>query len=90
VITLHELYRLSLERDGKEVANIRHSSLVATYTIAEVSASLAKASAILRRDYRIPLADSLIAATAMAEDKTLWTDDPHLGKISGLKIKWTT
>ena len=77
-----------MERDGKEVANIRHASLLTTYTVVAVSAELAKASAMLRKDHRIPLADSLITITALEDDKILWTDDPHFKKIPKIKTRW--
>lgn len=44
----------------------------------------------LRSRHRIPMADSVIAATAQIHGCPLISDDPHFQEIEDLKTKWYT
>lgn len=87
-ITLHELYKLFSEIEGKEVAELRFNILRSTYEIAPVSSSIARDSALLRLQQNIPVADSIIAATALEKDRVVITDDPHFSQLPKIKAKW--
>ena len=88
VITLHELYKEFVEQEGREIAKLRNTRITETYRIIPVTTELAISSAELRLHQNIPTADSIIAATALADDSVVISDDPHFKQISGLKVKW--
>jgi len=93
-ITLFEIYKISLEREGKETAETRVSRIRNEFTIIPVDDAIAvrgaqlKHTAKVRMREDVPMADSLIAATTLANKAMCITDSPHLGRIPQLKCKW--
>jgi predicted nucleic acid-binding protein len=87
-ITIHEVYRLTLEKEGREQAELRAELLEKDFKVVNVDAQIAKISAKLRHKYRIPMADSIIAATAQSLKLACITDDKHLLQIEEIKTKW--
>lgn len=87
-ITIHELYKVFGETEGKEVAELRNSRLTATYEIVPVTLSIARKSALLRLHKEVPAADSIIAATALQKDNIVITDDPHFSELPKVKVRW--
>jgi len=53
-----------------------------------VNRELAVVSAEMRQEYRIPMADSIIAATAVLLKAICVTDDPHISTIREVKTRW--
>src|SRR5712692_10386823 len=82
-IVVHELYRLTLQREGRQVASLRAELLGKDFKVVPVDGQLAIASAELRQKYGTPLADSIIAATAILLRSVCVGDDPHIEKIGG-------
>lgn len=87
-VVLHELYRINLEREGKEVADLRHSVIVKDFKVVAMSEAIAKESAMLRNKYRIPMADSVIAATGKTLRAPVVSDDEHLIRIKEIETRW--
>jgi len=87
-LTVHEIYRINLEKEGREVANLRAETIHRDFNIADVDYETAIRSAELRSKYRIPMADSIIAATTQIHGCLLVSDDPHFQKIEDLKTRW--
>jgi predicted nucleic acid-binding protein len=87
-ITLHEVFRLSLERDGREVAKIRRGIIEQYFKVLDVDGGIAVTGAELRHRHRIPMGDSLIVATALCLEATCITDDPHFKKIGDIRTRW--
>jgi predicted nucleic acid-binding protein len=87
-IVVHEVYRLSLQREGRQVARLRAALMSKDFEIIPVGEQLAVASAEIRQDYKIPMADSIIAATAMTLRAICVTDDPHIQTIQEIKTRW--
>ena len=87
-IVIHEIYHLTLQKEGEEVANLRVNLLEKDFKVVDVNSEIAKASAKLRRKYRIPMADSIVAATAQYLKATCITDDPHIMQIKEIKTSW--
>lgn len=52
----------------------------------DLSASLAVAAARLSRTEALPMADSIILATARAHGATLWTQDADFEKLPGVRF----
>jgi len=87
-IVIHEVYQLTLKREGRETATLRTNLLEKDFKVVNVNATVAKSSAELRHKYKIPMADSIIAATSLSLNATCFTDDPHLKAIKEIKTKW--
>lgn len=88
VIVLHEFYRLNLERQGRDVAKLRTTMIKDSFRIVDVDSSISIEGAELRKKYSIPMADSLIAATAKVLNAVCVTDDPHLREIKEIRSRW--
>ena len=90
-IVIHEFYKLQLEDSGKDVAELRTSSILKLdLEIANLDVPVAIQAAKLRCKYaELPTADAIIAATAIALgcDYVL-TDDKHIKQIKETKTKW--
>ncbi len=54
----------------------------------DVIAEIAKSSAELRLKYNVSMADSIIAATALALKATCVSDDPHFRAVKEIKTDW--
>ncbi len=89
VIVIHEVYQLTLKREGRETAILRTGLLEKDFKIVDVDPEIAKSSAELRHKYEMPLADSLIAATSISLGATCLSDDPHFKVVKEIKTKWT-
>jgi predicted nucleic acid-binding protein len=82
VIVIYELFKkVYRERGESEDAALEVYGLLAQGTVVDVDTPLALAAARLR----LPLADSLIYATAQFHRATLWTQDEHFQGMVGVK-----
>jgi len=88
-ITIHEVYRVSLEEEGREVAKIRKSAIERDFRIIDVDSEIAVEAAEIKvvhgRDF--PLADAIIGATAILRKLTCLTDDEHIKTLS-VRTRW--
>jgi predicted nucleic acid-binding protein len=87
-IVIHELYTLTLQKEGRETAELRATLLEKDFKIIDVNAQIAKTSAQLRHKYKTSMADSIIAATALTLKAPCITDDQHIKTIDEIKTKW--
>lgn len=87
-IVIHEVYQLTLKREGRETAVLRTNLLEKDFKIINIDTKIAKSSAELRHKYKIPMADSMIAATSLSINAVCFTDDPHLKAIKEIRAKW--
>ncbi len=76
-LTIHEFHRLVLKTNGKEVATLRSNTIQRDFQVIDVDYSIAVKSAELRSKHPMPMADSVIAATAQIEECPLFSDDAH-------------
>jgi predicted nucleic acid-binding protein len=94
-ITLFEIYKLSLEREGKETAETRISRIRNKFDVIPVDDLIAvrgaqlKHAVKLRYNEDIPMADSLIGATSVLRKAVCITDSPRLEKMPQVKCRWT-
>jgi predicted nucleic acid-binding protein len=90
-IVIHEFYKFQLENLGREVAELRVSSLLKLdLEIVDFNVPIAIEAAKLQCKYGVlPTADAIIAATAilMSSDYVI-TDDKHIKQIKETKTKW--
>ena len=87
-LTIHEFHRIVLKTKGKEVASLRSNTIRQDFQIIDVNYQIAVKSAELRGRHPMPMADSVIAATAQIKECTLFSDDAHFEKIENLKLVW--
>ena len=80
-ISVYEVYKLSIEHEDKAVAELRARTITKEYTIVDVSAEIAEEGARMSHRLRIPMADSLIMATAKNLRVSCVTDDPHFTEV---------
>ncbi|MGD0005905.1 MAG: type II toxin-antitoxin system VapC family toxin [Anaerolineaceae bacterium] len=85
VICVYEVFKRILLVQGLDVAELRIADLYQGQQ-ADFTAPLALSAAQLSIEYKLPMADSLILATARANDATLWTQDEHFKSIPGVKF----
>jgi len=85
-IVVFEVYkRIRQQRD-------RHVALEAVATlragrIVELTLTLAIAAAAISHSEKLPLADSIILATARAENALIWTQDADFERVTGVKFR---
>ena len=87
-IVLHEVYQLTLKLEGRETAVLRTTLLEKDFKVVKVDADIAKTSAELRHKYKMSMADSMIAATALLLKATCLSDDPHFKAVNEIKTGW--
>jgi len=85
---LSEIYKLTLEKEGREVAQIRATSLGKDFRMVDVDSTIAIQAAVIKHKHGMPFADSLIASTAKVLGVPCYTDDPHFRGITGLTVRW--
>ncbi len=88
VIVLHEVYQVTLRKNGKETAKLRTALVEQDFEVIDVTTDIAKSSAELRSKYNMSMADSIIAATALSLNATCLSDDPHFKAVKEIKTDW--
>jgi predicted nucleic acid-binding protein len=76
-----------LETEGKQTADLR-ADLLRQDFIVNVDWELAKKAAMVWKKYHVPMADAVIAATAMHLKACCMTNDEHFLKMKELETKW--
>jgi len=88
-ITILEVYRVSLEEEGREVAKMRKAAVERDFEIIDVDSDIAAEAAEVKvaqgRDF--PLADAIIGATAILRELICFTDDEHIRALK-VKTRW--
>ena len=87
-VVIHEIYRLTLQREGQETAALRVTVLKQDFKVVPVTSEIAEISAELRQRYNLSMGDSMIAATASNLKATCVSDDPHFKRIKEIKTTW--
>jgi toxin FitB len=87
-LTIHEFHRIVLKTKGKEGAALRSGTIQRDFQVVDVDYSIAVKSAELRAKHPMPMADSVIAATAQIKECTLFSDDNHFKNVENLKTSW--
>jgi len=82
-ITIYEVFKVVL-REKDEGAAIRAIALMRQGTVVDLDQELAIQAAKLSIDYKVPMADSIIIATARRYDATIWTQDEDFERLSGV------
>lgn len=83
-IIIYEVFKRILILHGIDVAELRIADLLKGQQV-DFSVPLALSAAQLSVEFKLPMADSLILATARAHDAIFWTQDVHFGDIPGIQ-----
>jgi predicted nucleic acid-binding protein len=89
-IVISETVQTICEHIGKDEAEICYANLTESgLKIQPLTSLIAKQAGLLRSKYRnIPMGDCIIAATAMANQAVILSDDPHFDLIQETKRNW--
>lgn len=85
-ISLYEVFKVMRRQRDEEEALAMLSPML-DGTLAELNSTLALDAARLSLELRIPMADSIILATARAHDATVWTQDADFEGIAGVRYQ---
>lgn len=84
-ITLLEVFkRISQQRD--ESSALQYVAVMRQSTIAELDAALALRAAALGIRHKLPLADSIVYATAQAAGALVWTQAADFDGLAGVRF----
>ena len=84
VINIYELYKkVLLERD--ENTAIQVVGLMQQAKVVDVTPSIAIQAAKFSNKFKIPMADSIIYATARMNDSIVWTQDVDFKDLDGVR-----
>jgi len=83
-ISLFEVYKkIVMERDEEEA--LAAIGWMALGKVVDLTEEIALDAATLSLERKLPLADSVILATAYLHHATLWTQDEHLRGLEGVR-----
>jgi predicted nucleic acid-binding protein len=83
-VSIYEVFKRVLQQRGEEAA-LKAVAVMAQGHVVDLDLPLALSAAKLSADLKLPMADSIILATARAHDATVWTQDEHFEHIEGVR-----
>ena len=84
-ICLYEVYKVVLRQRGPSAA-LQAVALMRQGRIVELGERIALLAAELSLKHKLPMADSVILATARAHDADVWTQDDDFAGIDGVTV----
>ena len=85
-VVIFEVYKRVLQQRNVRAA-LEAVAVLRQGRIIDLTATLAIAAATLSRSQKLPMADSIILATARAENAIIWTQDKDFERITGVKFR---
>ena len=83
-ITLYEVHK-RISQQSNDRQGLHCLALMQRGTVVDLDADLAVSAARLSLLLRLPMADSIILATARSFDATLWTQDEDFKGVEGVR-----
>lgn len=83
-ICIYEVFKAVLRQRGEDAA-LETVALMKQGTTINLTDDLALQAAKISHEYKIPMADSIILATARAREAVLWTQDKDFKDIENVK-----
>ena len=83
-VTIYEVFKVVL-RESSENEALHAAVAMQKGTVVDLTSPLAIAASKLSLEHNLPMADSIILATAKEFDATLWTQDADFKNINGVK-----
>ena len=89
-IVISEVIQITCEKRGKELAETRYHALMeGRLQIQNLTPTIAKQAGLIKCQHKnIPMGDCIIAATAIANQAHILTDDPHYDVLKETKHTW--
>ncbi len=85
-ITVLEVFkRISQQRD--DATALKYAAVLQQGRLVDLDAALALRAAALGRQYKLPLADSIIYATARSMNAIVWTQDADFEGLDGVQYR---
>jgi len=85
-ISIYEVYKQTLVNEDRTVAKLRSRTIGRDFNIIDVDSQIAEEGAEISHRLRIPMADSLIMATAKQNNLPCVTDDRHFSEVKRVWI----
>jgi predicted nucleic acid-binding protein len=83
-ITIYEIFRVMMGLRGQNKA-LESVAIMRQGRVVDLDQSTAIESAAIGLNLKLPLADSIILATARLNHATLWTQDAHFRNVEGVR-----
>jgi predicted nucleic acid-binding protein len=83
-ISIYEVFKRILQQRD-EAAALQAAALMHQGDVVNLTAPLALNAARISRNFGLPMADSIMLATAIAREAVLWTQDADFAPIPGIK-----
>ena len=83
-ITIYEVFKVVL-RESNENKALQAAAAMQKGTVVDVTVRLAITASKLSLEYNLPMADSIVLATAKAYNAVLWTQDANFKNMPGVK-----
>lgn len=84
VICIYEVFRKILQQRGEAPA-LQAAALMHQGLVVDLSSPLALSAAKIGIELKMPLADSIILASARAHNAVVWTQDAHFKDIKDVR-----
>jgi len=83
-VTIYEVFKVILRESGENDALLAAMAMQKG-TVVDLTASLAIAASKLSHEHDLPMADSIILATAQEFGATIWTQDSDFDSMNNVK-----
>lgn len=83
-ISIYEVFKRMLMSNNRDNA-LETIAMMYEGIVVDLDGEIALMAAELSCEFKLPMADSMILATARAHDATLWTQDEHFKGIEGVQ-----
>jgi predicted nucleic acid-binding protein len=85
-INIYEVFKRILQQRGEDAA-LKAVALMHQGGVVDVTSPIAMDAVKLSTDLKLPMADSLILATARSCGAILWTQDAHFDGLPNIRFK---
>ena len=85
-VTIYEVFKRVLQQRDEGDA-LRAVAVMQQGTVVDLDVRVALAAARLSFDARLPMADSVVLATARLHDATLWTQDADFQRLPAVRYR---
>jgi predicted nucleic acid-binding protein len=83
-ITLYEVFKVVCRQRGEDAA-LQAIALMQQGQVVDLNGPLALLAAKIRLEMKLPMADSIILATARSHEAVLWTQDVDFADLEGVR-----
>ncbi len=85
-LSLYEVFKRVMQQRGEGPA-LQAIALMRQGTLVELSPAIALSAARRSLEHRLPMADSIMLATAESRDALLWTQDADFESVPGVRFR---